>query len=475
MQRTAIFLLVVAVGAMVLFYHLGVPALKNWDEAIYAQVAKEILQSGDWLTMHWQHADWFEKPPLTVWIIAGLFRLFGISEFSVRAVSALAGVGVVAIVYAIGQLQRGPVGGLIATLILLTTFQFIQLSRQLNTDVLLVFFIYLAIYGYLRVRSGDRRWWYLVSVSCALGFMVKSFAVLFAPAAIVCALVLDRQLNETVKARQFWLSVLAGLAIVVPWHAAMIYLHGPAFVNEYFYYHVWSRTTTALEGHNALWWFYLNEMWQKPHPSWALAPLALVFNAWQVKRGTLSAVLLALIVLVFAFYSAAQTKMASYILPLYPALALLISDLLTWLFERQRVAIRVAVILVCVWFTYVAVGKIESYYVKIEGSDEGIKELARLARAPGSPPVLIAYARTGEFDLQSLLFYSDKSVLQATGGNAFSRTRYHNYQPLGDLITQEPAGIILWKDQLEPLLADYRIELLGESHDLVYAKIARKQ
>ena len=180
-RSSALFLIVIAAAAIVLFYRLGDPALKNWDESIYAEVAKEILQSRDWLTLHWQHTNWFEKPPLTFWIMAGFFRVFGVSEYSARAVSALAGVGLVAVVYGIGKRQRGPVCGLIAALILLTTFQFVQMSRLVNTDVLVVVFMYLAVYGYLRVRDGDGRWWYVVSVSCALGFMVKSFASLFAP------------------------------------------------------------------------------------------------------------------------------------------------------------------------------------------------------------------------------------------------------------------------------------------------------
>jgi 4-amino-4-deoxy-L-arabinose transferase-like glycosyltransferase len=77
------------------------------------------VQRGDWLTLHWQQANWLEKPPLTFWVMAGLFHVFGISEFSARAVSALADVGVVAVIYGIGKLQRGPVCGWIAALILL--------------------------------------------------------------------------------------------------------------------------------------------------------------------------------------------------------------------------------------------------------------------------------------------------------------------------------------------------------------------
>lgn len=467
----------VLIAAVVLFYRLGDPALKNWDEAIYAEVAKEIVQSRDWLTLHWQHADWLEKPPLTFWTMAGFFRLFGVNEFWARAVSALAGVGVVATVYGIGKLQRGPVCGVIAALVLLTTFQFVQMSRLVNTDVLLVCFMYLAIFGYLGTRNGDRRWWYLVSVSCALGFMTKSFASLFAPAAIVFAVAVDRQLIETLKAKHFWFSILAGLAIVVPWHAVMIYLHGSAFVNEYFVYHVWSRTLTPLEGHSASYWFYLNEIWFKTHPWWCIAPLALLLQLWQIKRGGFSAVLLALIFLVFGFYTVAQTKSHAYILPVYPGLALVISDLLTWLWDRSQIAIRVAVILVCVCFAYLGIGKIKPYYVRIEDEDVAVKELARLAGASSSPQVLIVYSQTVEFDPQGAVFYSNKPVLQATGGNPifpYTGTLYHRSRPLADVTTEEPAGIILRKDEVGPLRASYAIDIVGESHGMVYATI-RKQ
>jgi len=458
-----------------LFYRLGDPALKNWDEAIYAEVAKEILQTGDWITLHWQHAEWLEKPPLTFWVISGLFRLFGVSEFSARAASALAGVGVVAVIFGIGKLQRGPAGGLIAALILLTTFQFVQMSRLVNTDVLLILFIYLAVYGYLRVRNGDRRWWYVVSASCALAFMSKSFASLFAPAAIAFALVVDRQLIETLRAKQFWFSVLAGLAIILPWHATMIYLYGPAFVDEYFYYHVWTRTTTALEGHQGVYWFYFREIWEKTHPWWTIAPFAVVFNVWQVKRGRSSVVLLALLVLVFGFFTAARTKSTSYILPVYPVLALLVSDVFTWLWDRQRLVIRVAVILVCTYFAYEAVGKIKSYYVRIEPQDEAVKELARLAAAQEPAQELIVYSQNAEFDPQTALFYSNKRVIQATGRTSgYRTTRYHDNKPLADVASEQPLGIILAKDEVEPLLVDYTIEIVGQSYNLVYAKIRKK-
>ena len=196
---------------------------------------------------------------------------------------------------------------------------------------------------------------------------------------------------------------------------------------------------------------------------------------WQIKRGRVSAVILALSLLVFVFYTLAQTKSTSYILPVYPALAVLISDMFTWLWDRRILVVRIAVILVCVWFAYEGIGKIRSYYVRIEDSDEGVKELARLAAAQDSSPVLIVYSRTGEFDPQAAVFYSNKQVLQATGGNIRGSGRlYHDNKPLAEVIGEQPSGIILAKEDVEPLLANYTIQIVGQSHNLVYAKIRRK-
>lgn len=458
-----------------LLYRLGDPALKNWDEGVYAEVAKEMLLTGDWLDLKWQHAVWFEKPPLTFWAVAILFRVFAINEFWARAISAFSGVGVVAIIYAIGKLIRGRACGVVAALILLTTFQFVQFSRLLTTDVLLLFFIFLAIYSYLRVRAGDPRWWYLVSISCALGFMVKDFAILAAPAAIGLALCFDRQLKQTIKSKHFWFSILAGLMIVIPWHAVMYYRYGTAFVNEYLYYHVFSRTITVIEGHNEARWWYVREIMQKFYPWWTMAPFAIIFHTGEIIKERFSWVLLVLIVIVFGFYTAAQTKMGSYVLPVYPALALLISHLVTWLYTRWSYRLsRAAIVIMFVAFAYVAIGKIRTYYVRIEESDEAVKEMGLLVGKESASPAIILFSKDEQLDPQATVFYSGKRVVQASMNqqrDVHSTTRYHNYKPLEEVTSEDPIPILLKRDELQSLLTDYDVSVIGESHDLVYATI----
>src|SRR5919107_1706872 len=82
-------LAIASVAAVVLFVKLGANSLAAWEEAIYAQVSKEMARGGDWLTPHWAYRPWFEKPPLFMWLTALFYRLFGVDEFWARAPSAL--------------------------------------------------------------------------------------------------------------------------------------------------------------------------------------------------------------------------------------------------------------------------------------------------------------------------------------------------------------------------------------------------
>ena len=90
-------ILLVLLAFAILFFRLGQATLADWDEAIYAQVAKEMVETGDWLTPHHGNEPWFEKPPLLIWMTAILFSAFEASEFWARAVPAFSAVFLVMI------------------------------------------------------------------------------------------------------------------------------------------------------------------------------------------------------------------------------------------------------------------------------------------------------------------------------------------------------------------------------------------
>src|SRR5207249_7769727 len=92
-----------SLAAFVLLARLGYGALDDWDEAIFAQVSKEMVRGGDWLTPHWNYLPYFNKPPLLMWSTALLYLAFGVSEFTARAISALSGVALVGMTYLVGR------------------------------------------------------------------------------------------------------------------------------------------------------------------------------------------------------------------------------------------------------------------------------------------------------------------------------------------------------------------------------------
>ncbi|MDE3199282.1 MAG: glycosyltransferase family 39 protein, partial [Acidobacteriota bacterium] len=153
-----------AVAASLFFLHLGRGALRDWDEAIYAEVSREMLLTRDWLTPHWQYLPFFEKPPLLFWIQSSVFRLFGVTEFWARFPAAIAGVFVVLLTFLLTRRLAGSFAALLAALALLTTRDFVNLTRQGMMATPLTLCVLAALYAWVRVREGSPRWLYGVAL-----------------------------------------------------------------------------------------------------------------------------------------------------------------------------------------------------------------------------------------------------------------------------------------------------------------------
>ena len=150
----------IAISGMAIFYLLGRHVLRNWDEAIYAEIAKEMLAGHNWLTPHFDFQPWLEKPPLFMWLTVLMYRLFGISEFSARFTGALCGIATIWLTFEIGRRLMDDWNGLVAAAILLTNGYFLFISRFGSVDMPLTFCMTLVAYGYLRVQQSGSRWWY---------------------------------------------------------------------------------------------------------------------------------------------------------------------------------------------------------------------------------------------------------------------------------------------------------------------------
>lgn len=315
--------LIVIFAFAFLFYRLGSRPLNSWDESVYAQSAKEMVQDGDWLTPHWNHGRFLQKPPLFIWSAALFFKLFGVSEGSARAMSALAGVGCVVLVLFIARRFSPEYTAVIAALILLATPSFKLNARYATTDVLLTFLMLSALYAYLRANE-NTKWWLLAGISCGLAVMTKGAGAIPIFAALI--IIIAWRNRAALKTRDFWVGVGLCLVVGMTWHLVMIGLHGTTFIAEYFTAQVLSRTLQLVDSPEGQYgtFSYIPTLVLGFFPVCLLLPLAV--PGW-VKAKRLPIILPWFAVIVFVLYSLASTKHQWYILPIFPILSVVASPL----------------------------------------------------------------------------------------------------------------------------------------------------
>jgi len=302
-----------------LFFHLGSVPLQSWDEAIYAESAKEMVISGDYLTPHWNQEKFFHKPPLTIWATAFLFRVFGVNETTARSFSALTGIGCILLTLFIGRLFLHELSAFLASLILLVSPAFYYLSRTGMMDVPLTFFLLLALYAFLKTKDSPR-WWILTGVGCGLAVMTKGPAALPVLIAIAMALLIERK--QTIGASYLWLGGAAFLFVAGTWHLVMIYLHGWGFVDEYVGRHILMRTATTLEYQSGGFWYYPKYIAIGFSP---FSPLVVLSVLQFRKYRQVPIALFCFAAAVLSLYMIVSTKEPQYVLPILPVLALLVA------------------------------------------------------------------------------------------------------------------------------------------------------
>jgi 4-amino-4-deoxy-L-arabinose transferase-like glycosyltransferase len=454
-NRTLFIILLLA--AIELFARLG-SGILYFDEAIYAQVSKEIIESGDWLTLHWNGHDWFQKPPGYFWATAILFRLFDVSEFWARAPSALSGIGVILISYLIARRLYNHAAGVLAAFILLSSELFIFNARFGTTDTMLTFFMFLAVYGYLRAED-DERWWLLACVSCGLTLMVKGAAGVIAPIALILAALLDGRARSAFRSKWLWASLACASLTVIPWHVLMLRLHGNSFVNGYLLQNVVDRAKGNLNEYQRGYGYYLRVLWDFYSPWVYVLPFALIFG-----RTPRSKIILILAALVMCLYTLVQTKFQWYIVPAVPALSVIIAGFIIRSMETRSLAQRRFAIfaLTMLWFAGSA-----AVISRILLPNTDMESGARLAKlAAHEEGGIVAYPENLEMTVR---FYSGRKLCTDSVLSTLS------HSTLTECYPGEATHIILRTTELAKIQTRFTVEPLAEDGQLQYARITPKE
>ncbi|MEM4725276.1 MAG: glycosyltransferase family 39 protein, partial [Candidatus Hadarchaeum sp.] len=232
-------LLLALAAATIMFWRLGEGSLGDYDEAAYAQIAQEMLWLNDFNTLRWNGMEFFDKPPLCLWLTALAYKVFGINEFAARFVSACSGVLVILLIYVLGRDLFGKRAiGLGAAMILLASsrnlsshsYNFVSLARVGMLDMPLILLMALSVW-FAWQGQRDARWLVWLGIPLGLGLMVKSVAG-FMAYGIVALFLLSGARSCWWRKETLW-GFLLSLLIAAPWHLGQLLIWGRRFWDSY--------------------------------------------------------------------------------------------------------------------------------------------------------------------------------------------------------------------------------------------------
>ncbi len=317
---------------------IGQRPLANPDEGRYTEIAREMALSGDYVTPRLNGVKYFEKPPLVYWLSALTFKAFGVSQFTARLWIALFAVmGTVLTYYAASSIY-GRAAGLWSAIVLATSIIYYVLAQTILLDMAVSVMISGALFSFLlgvrEPRGGKRRGIFMAHYAfMALATLCKGLIGFLIPGAVMFLWLL--LLGKWRNLRPFYpvSGIVLFLLIALPWHVlAGMANHSPVraldFTWFYFVHEHFERFTTTVHRRYEPWWFFLPFLIGGLFP-WVVfawqAVLRSLRGGWQARKEHADAWFLVIwIVFVVGFFSASQSKLIPYILPVIPACAVLI-------------------------------------------------------------------------------------------------------------------------------------------------------
>jgi 4-amino-4-deoxy-L-arabinose transferase-like glycosyltransferase len=331
--RTAAGILALAaVATAALFLDLGRPALWDPGEGRYAQTVREMLLTRDWIVPTLNHERYFDKPPGYYWLVAVSFELFGMTEWAARLPSAVAGALTIAATVVFAWPRLGAWPALCAGAILATAIQFVILGRSVRMDMPLTLLLTVTLfYGFSLWQGGGprRRPTWPLYVLPALGLLLKGPVALLLPALVLGSLALVTGERERLRRLRPGVGALVALAILAAWHVATV-IRAPDYVVDFLWHQNVGRFVEAATGHREPLWYFA---WMLPVTflPWALFLPGAIRRALRRARcgHDLELFLLLWSAAIGIFFSLSRAKLATYVLPIFPPLALLVAVYLT--------------------------------------------------------------------------------------------------------------------------------------------------
>ena len=350
------------------------------DEACYALLSRRILKTGDWIVLHHPYfVEWknfYEHPPLYMWITALNFKLFGISDFAAKLFSATTGFASIILIYVTGRKIVNHRFGFISAFLLLTTIYFIDYSRKARLEIPLTFFILLSFFFLIICLKNQKILWaFLSGVAAALAFLVKGMpafaSVLIAGIAFTFSSKSFKQTSVNIA------SFILGIFIIIaPWIFAQYHFDNGRFFDWYFNKQVgWSlsgRSSVPINDQfniSKIIYYPLKLFFEIMVP-WALFAILGLIEI--IKRKKFRSDYLKYLAFFGAFiivlsFSIIQFKKTRYVLPAVPFLSLVAAEYFVnrpWIDIFSRWISRTIVLITCILILIATLSSIPFYSKK---------------------------------------------------------------------------------------------------------------
>jgi 4-amino-4-deoxy-L-arabinose transferase-like glycosyltransferase len=336
------FLILILIGFCVLLYfvNLGRWDLWNPDEPRYAQVSREMVERGDWILMHDNGEVYADKPPLFFWFIAFSSYLGqGFTSFSVRFPAAFFGTLTILLTFLLGRALYSSRAGFLSGLVLATNFEFAYLSIRADTDTTLTFFTTASLFCFFQwylsrqeVRrdqgSVQRLSIYGFYLGMALATLVKGPVGFILPLLVSLIYLIIQRDWQALKAMKLLPGMLLMLGIVLSWYLPAVAKGGKDYLHATLLQQTVGRYATGFAKVRPFYYYFVN--FPGDFLPWFLFLPGAILYGFAKKKERLPREFLFLLIWfisIFAFFSFSKGKRPIYLLPLYPAVSLLVGRL----------------------------------------------------------------------------------------------------------------------------------------------------
>ncbi|MGH8427803.1 MAG: phospholipid carrier-dependent glycosyltransferase [Gammaproteobacteria bacterium] len=318
--------------ALVWFWGLGHRPLFNTDEGRYAEIPREMLVSGDWVTPRLNNLRYFEKPPLQYWATTAAYAVFGVHDWAARLWTALCGFLTVLLAGLTAGRLYGERAGWYAAAALAGSFYFGFLAHFSTLDAGLAFAMNLTLFGFVLAQHApphsraERAWMLVAYGGAALAVLSKGLIGIILPGAVLVLYLIVKREIGLLRRLHIGIGLAFFFALVLPWFI-VVSIKNPDFLYQFFVVQQFLRFLTPIAERPGAWWYFFPLLLLAVLPWLAAA----VRGLWRpplrlFARGAFdpAALLWLWVVFIFAFFTISHSKLPSYILPVIPAFAVLI-------------------------------------------------------------------------------------------------------------------------------------------------------